>query len=113
MKQSLPRTFSSIRTEISPSAKRPRLTRVNGTPRLSATASASGRFAPPDISFSPRLGTANPSIEGEGSVVGAGRSTVASVIQPVRECKVAPGGFEPPFSDPKTDVLPLDEGAGR
>src|SRR3954470_22315708 len=24
---------------------------------------------------------------------------------------VAPGGFEPPFSDPKTDVLPLDEGA--
>ena len=26
---------------------------------------------------------------------------------------IAPGGFEPPFSDPKTDVLPLDEGAGR
>ncbi len=25
---------------------------------------------------------------------------------------IAPGGFEPPFSDPKTDVLPLDEGAG-
>src|SRR5262245_12485436 len=25
--------------------------------------------------------------------------------------QVAPGGFEPPFSDPKSDVLPLDEGA--
>lgn len=25
--------------------------------------------------------------------------------------QIAPGGFEPPFSDPKTDVLPLDEGA--
>jgi hypothetical protein len=25
--------------------------------------------------------------------------------------KIAPGGFEPPFSDPKSDVLPLDEGA--
>jgi hypothetical protein len=24
---------------------------------------------------------------------------------------IAPGGFEPPFSDPKSDVLPLDEGA--
>jgi hypothetical protein len=26
-------------------------------------------------------------------------------------CTIAPGGFEPPFSDPKSDVLPLDEGA--
>src|SRR2546427_767888 len=25
--------------------------------------------------------------------------------------RIAPGGFEPPFSDPKSDVLPLDEGA--
>jgi hypothetical protein len=24
---------------------------------------------------------------------------------------IAPGGFEPPLPDPKTDVLPLDEGA--
>ena len=24
---------------------------------------------------------------------------------------IAPGGFEPQFSDPKSDVLPLDEGA--
>ena len=30
----------------------------------------------------------------------------------VREVNpIAPGGFEPPFSDPKSDVLPLDEGA--
>lgn len=28
-----------------------------------------------------------------------------------REFAIAPGGFEPPFSDPKSDVLPLDEGA--
>src|SRR6185312_14974258 len=27
--------------------------------------------------------------------------------------KIAPGGFEPPFSDPKSDVLPLDEGAAN
>ena len=31
----------------------------------------------------------------------------------VLEATIAPGGFEPPFSDPKTDVLPLDEGALR
>ena len=28
-----------------------------------------------------------------------------------RAMRIAPGGFEPPFSDPKSDVLPLDEGA--
>ena len=38
---------------------------------------------------------------------GAGNGTMALGIPGV----IAPGGFEPPFSDPKSDVLPLDEGA--
>ena len=35
MNTSLPRTFSSMRTEISPSANRPRFTRHSSMPRLS------------------------------------------------------------------------------
>jgi hypothetical protein len=34
-----------------------------------------------------------------------------SLLAPDPASRIAPGGFEPPFSDPKSDVLPLDEGA--
>ena len=40
----------------------------------------------------------------EGTTVRRGGGTRAGI---------APGGFEPPFSDPKSDVLPLDEGAAN
>ncbi len=43
-----------------------------------------------------------------GAVISEVVSVVMSAVCPL---PIAPGGFEPPFSDPKSDVLPLDEGA--
>src|SRR5213595_337904 len=47
MKTSRPRTFSSILTKISPSAKRRIVTAQSGCPRFCAISSASGRLAVP------------------------------------------------------------------
>src|SRR5690348_18304360 len=42
-----------------------------------------------------------------------GRSRRGSGLKAYTTSRIAPGGFEPPFSDPKSDVLPLDEGAAN
>lgn len=39
------------------------------------------------------------------------RRRVSYPLVQVNGWRIAPGGFEPPFSGPKPDVLPLDEGA--
>src|SRR5690348_1718686 len=50
-----------------------------------------------------------------GMRVGRSRSALRTPRSALRTARsvIAPGGFEPPFSDPKSDVLPLDEGAAR
>ena len=53
MKTSLPRTFSSMRTKISPSANRLHVTFVSGIPSCRPISSASGRFPVPDNSLNP------------------------------------------------------------
>jgi hypothetical protein len=58
-------------------------------------------LAVPQRSLKPWLGTERPSMRAKREA-GSGK---------LRASRVAPGGFEPPFSDPKSDVLPLDEGA--
>ncbi len=54
-------------------------------------------------------------VAGDCALVCAGRiagvARMAAAARVITERIIAPGGFEPPFSDPKTDVLPLDEGA--
>src|SRR5687768_10774491 len=52
MKMSRPRTSSSMRQEISPSGKLPRVTRPSESPRWRAILSASGRLARPLKTFS-------------------------------------------------------------
>jgi hypothetical protein len=53
MKTSLPRTFSSIRTKISPSANLLQVTFVSGIPSCREISYANGRFAVPDNSLNP------------------------------------------------------------
>ncbi len=55
MNTSRPRTFSSIRTKISPSAKRLMVTSHSVPPSRSAMRLASGRFAVPERSIISRL----------------------------------------------------------
>src|SRR5262249_20640099 len=99
----------------------PRFTRHRSTPRLRAISSARGRLAVPESSLRPWLGTANPSMRGAGAWAVSIRAVLAESwrgggrnARPF-QCRwarvIAPGGFETPLSDPKSDVLPLDEGA--
>src|SRR5512145_2803067 len=100
---SAPRTFSSIRTKISPSANRVSVILHSSTPRCLAISSASPLLAFPESSLNPR------STPGKRSITVAQKRRRDARLG---QCgQVAPGGFEPPFSDPKSDVLPLDEGA--
>ena len=53
MKTSFPRMFSSMRTKISPSAKREQVTFVSSVPRCRPISSASAGLAVPEISLKP------------------------------------------------------------
>jgi hypothetical protein len=63
MKTSFPRTFSSIRTKISPSANRVQVIRQRSMPSCRAISSASGRLPVPANSLNPCAGTASPSMQ--------------------------------------------------
>ena len=62
MNTSLPRTFSSMRTKISPSAKRDTVTLQRSTPSWREISSASGRLLVPESSLNPCAGTDSPSM---------------------------------------------------
>ncbi len=59
---SAPRTFSSMRTKISPSANREIVMRVRSTPKHREISSASPLFAVPASSLNPRRGTLSSSM---------------------------------------------------
>src|SRR5256885_13702504 len=58
-----------------------------------------------------RLRVVEPSYAKSGAIGHARRRIRPSTSDRRPNAAIAPGGFEPPFSDPKSDVLPLDEGA--
>lgn len=130
MKRSRPRTFSSMRTNISPSAKRRIVRPPRGTPRVCATSSASRVLAVPERTMSDPTGPlANGSDMESASRVTqrwtAGKHRRASRKRqatarreterrptPIAPCRarVPPPRFERGLTAPKAAVLPLHQG---